>query len=72
MRATRPSCAICGEPIDPALRYPHKRSLSVDHRTPRVNGGSDDPSNLRPTHLRCNLSRGDGHRSDPEPTSREW
>lgn len=51
-------CHICTLPINLALAYPHPLSLSLDHVLPRSRGGSDDVSNLRPVHLRCNLSRG--------------
>lgn len=51
-------CHICTLPINLALAYPHPLSLSLDHLLPRSRGGSDDVSNLRPVHLRCNLSRG--------------
>jgi len=51
-------CHICALPINLALRYPHPGSLSLDHVLPRSRGGSDAVTNLRPVHLRCNLSRG--------------
>jgi 5-methylcytosine-specific restriction endonuclease McrA len=54
------SCWLCLElcdPVDPATpRNP--RGVSVDHVLPRSRGGSDDLSNLRPAHLRCNAGRG--------------
>jgi len=57
-------CGICGLPIDTALTYPDPESLSLDHIIPRSKGGSHAASNLRATHLRCNVARGD---RDAEP-----
>lgn len=54
------TCALCGEAIDPALRKPHPDALHIDHLEQRAAGGSDDPSNLRATHARCNKSRPTG------------
>lgn len=50
------TCHLCG----------HHGADSADHLTPRVGGGSDDLTNLRPAHyrrcpvcgMRCNTSRG--------------
>ena len=43
-------CWLCKQPI---AGLP-----SADHVIPRSKGGSDDIENLRPCHLRCNISRG--------------
>lgn len=51
-------CQLCGEPVDPELTHPHPMSPSLDHITPVAHGGNNDPSNLRLTHLICNLQRG--------------
>lgn len=51
-------CWLCGEPIDPGFRGPHRLGPSVDHVVPIVAGGSDDDSNLRPAHYGCNSRRG--------------
>lgn len=45
-------CCICAEPI--ALG-----SESLQHVKPRSKGGTDDISNLRPAHKRCNFALGD-------------
>lgn len=45
-------------------------SNSADHVKPRSEGGTDDPSNLRPAHQApCNASRGarDPFPPDPDP-----
>jgi len=38
---------------------------SADHLLPRSKGGSNDISNLRPAHRRCNYSRGNKLVSNP-------
>jgi hypothetical protein len=43
-------CGICGEPV--AVEH-----LEIDHITPRMAGGSDDPRNLRAAHGLCNRRR---------------
>jgi hypothetical protein len=53
-------CWICGEPVDPTLRWPDPRSPSADHVTRREDGGSNDRSNLRLSHLGCNSGRSRG------------
>lgn len=45
------TCCICGRPILPG-------SESLQHLVPRSKGGTDDPDNLRPAHLRCNSALG--------------
>lgn len=73
-------CALCGEPINYALRHPHKRSLTVDHRHPIWAGGNPlDPTNWRPAHFACNSSRGASEenanrkaRRQPAHTSARW
>jgi 5-methylcytosine-specific restriction endonuclease McrA len=63
-------CEICMKP----LRADQK--LSLDHIIPTSVGGSDHRSNLRVTHLRCNVRR--GNRLPPikdmsvRRTSRAW
>lgn len=53
-------CWLCKQPVRKDIPYPHPLSPSVDH----VAEAADNPrlfharSNLRLTHLRCNLSRG--------------
>lgn len=53
-------CALCQQPIDLELRYPHPLSFTVDHITPTSHGGSDDFDQLRPVHNRCNRARSNG------------
>ena len=53
-------CWRCGQTIDDALTYPDRGSLSIGHIVPRSQGGGDDPRNLAPEHLGCNLDAGAG------------
>lgn len=58
IRRGHPACALCGEPIDYSLRYPHPRSFVVDHKTPLIAGGLDHLSNKQPAHRDCNRDKG--------------
>ena len=46
-----PVCHLCLKPIADNER-------SVDHVIPRSMGGTDELSNCRPSHQRCNSARG--------------
>lgn len=48
-------CGLCGEPVDPALSYPHPRSVSLDHVLPMSRGGDHTPANVQCAHLDCNM-----------------
>lgn len=52
-------CQICRRRVSRAA-YSHADPMSktLDHIIPRSHGGSDDPSNLRIAHQRCNSRRG--------------
>lgn len=50
-------CGICERKVNPALRWPNPKAASLDHIIPVSEGGSNDPANLRLTHLVCNLQR---------------
>lgn len=47
------TCGICGGPVDP-------NDVHLDHIVPHSKGGPTTAKNLRVTHSRCNLRRGDG------------
>jgi hypothetical protein len=51
-------CHLCGLAIQQALRHPDPMSASLDHVIARADGGSHDWTNLRATHLACNVRRG--------------
>lgn len=62
-----PICHLCkgsiskpmGYKTDPDTQYnPDPDSLSLDHLVPRSKGGTDEVGNLRPSHWRCNIARG--------------
>jgi 5-methylcytosine-specific restriction endonuclease McrA len=52
-------CYLCRRPIDPSYRYPHPLSATIDHVKPVSAGGSNTDENLRSTHWRCNIDKGD-------------
>jgi 5-methylcytosine-specific restriction endonuclease McrA len=51
-------CALCAEPVDAELCWPDPFSASLDHTIPLSRGGDHLMSNVRCTHLRCNISKG--------------
>ncbi|SKW03344.1 hypothetical protein [Mycobacteroides abscessus] len=54
-------CWLDQRPIDYSLKAPHPDSFSVDHAVP-VSEAPElalDPRNFRPSHLNCNIRRGD-------------
>lgn len=60
-------CWICQKPIDYTLRYPHRRSCTVQHiiaRTIRPDL-TWHRSNWAPAHLQCNQDYGDGTQLNP-------
>ncbi len=50
-------CGICHEPVDKTVRHPDPMCLSLDHIIQVHWGGTNDPDNLRLTHLICNQRR---------------
>lgn len=58
--ATQNVCGICGREIDPAYKYPHPLSPTVDHIVPIGKGGHpSDISNLQAAHRWCNRWKSD-------------
>lgn len=51
-------CGICRERVDVALRFPHPRSMALDHVVPLSAGGSDRDGNVQLAHLGCNARKG--------------
>lgn len=51
-------CAICGEGINPELRYPDRMSVSLDHIVPLSQGGAHSMQNAQAAHWICNVKRG--------------
>lgn len=54
------TCGICRRGIDLLLRWPDPMSRSIDHILPISMGGADVANNVRASHLRCNVLRGNG------------
>jgi hypothetical protein len=50
-------CGICRKVVDKTSQYPDPMSPSLDHILPVCQGGDNDLSNLRLTHLICNQRR---------------
>lgn len=50
-------CGICGQKVNQRLRYPDPRSASLDHVEPLSMGGRHVLSNVRISHLACNVQR---------------
>ena len=53
-----PTCHICNKAIDVDLRHPSPQSLSFDHVIPLSRGGGHIASNIKPSHLLCNMQKG--------------
>jgi hypothetical protein len=58
VRRDRGICHLCRYRVVPNHRYAEARP-SLDHLVPRVEGGSDYPSNLAVAHQSCNKARRD-------------
>ena len=52
-------CGICGDPVDPELKYPDPLSKSLDHIVPIAWGGAHSSENAQLAHLRCNILKSD-------------
>lgn len=52
-------CQICRKRIGKSYKWPHSRSLSIDHIIPVSRGGDDVKANVQAAHLRCNMSKHD-------------
>ena len=52
-------CGLCGDPVDPSLKYPDPRSKSLDHIVPIARGGEHSRGNAQLAHLRCNIAKSD-------------
>lgn len=51
-------CGICGEAVDPELKWPDPMSASLDHIVPVSQGGVHSPANAQCSHLTCNVHKG--------------
>jgi 5-methylcytosine-specific restriction endonuclease McrA len=55
-------CWVCGELVDKTLSGRHPDGPTIDHVIARSRGGTNDISNLRLAHQRCNNARQAGRR----------
>ncbi len=51
-------CNICGQDIDPGVRFPDKRAASLEHIIPISKGGQHVWDNVAPAHIECNNKKG--------------
>lgn len=51
-------CGLCGQAVNKSLRYPHKKSASLDHILALAMGGAHSMSNVQLAHLDCNIKKG--------------
>lgn len=51
-------CQLCGEDVDPAVKFPDSRAATVDHVVPISRGGDHVASNLALAHFSCNAAKG--------------
>lgn len=47
-------CKLCGQPVDPNLKYPNRESASLDHIKPLALGGKHEEQNVQLAHFKCN------------------
>lgn len=52
-------CYLCEKPVDRKVKWPHPFSATVDHVIPWSVSHSNNPTNLRAAHWRCNVEKGD-------------
>jgi hypothetical protein len=51
-------CQLCHEPVDPEIKHPARRSVSLDHIIPLARGGDHVYENAQTAHLSCNQEKG--------------
>ncbi|WP_205858692.1 HNH endonuclease [Plantibacter sp. M259] len=57
IKAARPACHICGDPIDWDADYLDPMSFVIDHVIPIHRGGADALSNIAAAHRLCNSKK---------------
>lgn len=53
------TCQLCGDPVDPSLKYPDLMAATVDHIVPLSRGGEHSYANTQLAHALCNSLKGD-------------
>jgi 5-methylcytosine-specific restriction endonuclease McrA len=66
------TCTICGLKLDLEARWIEDQSATLDHIIPVVEGGDDEPDNLRAAHRWCNQARERGFATDSEIREVAW
>jgi len=56
-------CQLCHARVNPAIKYPHPDSPTLDHVIPLSQGGHHTHQNLVLTHSRCNIGKRDRPRT---------
>jgi 5-methylcytosine-specific restriction endonuclease McrA len=51
-------CSLCSGPVDPSLKHTDPAYGTIDHVVPITRGGTNELSNLRLAHHRCNSAKG--------------
>lgn len=54
-------CGICGGGVSKLLKFPDRRSASLDHIKPLNKGGTDLKINIQLAHLGCNAAKRDSY-----------
>ena len=52
-------CGICGEKVNPHLKFPHLMSATLDHIIPLARGGTHTWQNVQLVHFICNSEKRD-------------
>ena len=50
-------CGICSSKINKKLKWPHPKSISLDHVIPLIKGGDHAMANCQAAHLECNVCK---------------
>jgi len=53
------TCQLCGDPVEPDIRYPDDQCASLDHIIPLALGGKHSYANTQLAHTLCNSLKGD-------------
>ena len=66
------TCWLCGQWIDPELKFPDPGSWTADHVEPYARRNNNHGA-LQPAHKLCNEKRGNARKPKPETKhARDW
>ena len=57
-------CGLCGKSVNQKLKYPDKKSATIDHIIPLSVGGTHEARNIQLAHLQCNRCKGNRPAND--------